>query len=212
MQARHRTVSTAYLIWKRLFDISLCSGALLALSPLLAAIALAVRLSSPGSIFYREVRVGLGGRSFTILKFRSMYTREYLAQVGFDECEQTELRRRQHDKGLGDPRITPIGRFLRQSSLDELPQILNVLLGDMSLVGPRPVVAAELRAYGDQAYFYQLAHPGITGLWQVSGRSNLSFNERTQLDARYCAEWTLWQDVVILARTVPAVLKRNGAY
>lgn len=212
-EARRRTSSLSYVFAKRLIDITICLVLLFAFGPILLLIALAVRLSSHGPVLYREVRIGRYGQRFTIYKFRSMYTQKYLVSVlGYDECEISQLRRRQHGKVTGDPRITRIGRLLRETSLDELPQILNVLKGDMSLIGPRPVVAAELMSYGDRAALYKLVLPGISGLWQISGRSNLSFEERVRLDAQYCIEWDFAQDMRIFLKTLPAVAKKEGAY
>jgi exopolysaccharide production protein ExoY len=210
---RRKTSSFSYLVVKRFVDFLVCCAFLPILGPLFVLLAAAVRFSSPGPVFYREQRVGRSGKPFTIYKFRSMYTKKYLAGVlGYDECELTQLRRRQHGKDMTDPRVTRVGRCLRKTSLDELPQLINVLRGEMTLVGPRPVVSAELMSYGNHAFFYKLAVPGITGLWQVSGRSNTTFQERVQLDARYCAEWTPWMDIAILVKTIPAVTKGHGAY
>ncbi len=212
-QADQRTSSISYILIKRLFDLLLCLVCLPILVPVMLVIGCAVYFDSPGPVFYREQRIGKGGRRFTILKFRSMYTRQYLQDaMGYDECEQMQLKRRQHGKEKGDPRITKMGRILRQTSLDELPQLINILVGDMTLVGPRPVVIAELMSYGDQQVFYKKLIPGLTGLWQVSGRSTLTFQERIQLDTRYCTEWSHRLDLHILAKTLPVVLKRHGAY
>lgn len=181
--------------------------------PIFAAVAMAVRLSSSGPVFYREQRVGKSGKLFRIYKFRSMYTKEYQREVlRYTECDVLQMRRRQDHKHMGDPRVTPVGRILRKLSLDELPQLMNVIRGEMSLVGPRPVVAAELQRYGADAYFYKLARPGITGLWQVSGRNDVSYEQRVRLDVTYCSEWSLWLDTLIMLRTVPAVVKTKGAY
>ncbi len=211
--ATKRTSCFSHVAGKRILDLLVCVALLSAVLPLFLVIALIVHFDSPGPIFYREQRVGRGGSRFTILKFRSMYTKEHLQDVlGYDECERTQLNRRQHGKVKSDPRITRVGRFLRQTSLDELPQIINIFAGEMTLVGPRPVVIAELMAYGDQAVFYKMLVPGLTGLWQVSGRSTLTFQKRIELDARYCTEWSAWLDLKIAAKTVPAVLRRHGAF
>lgn len=213
VQARRKTTSFGYTVIKRLFDLVVALTLITLVSPLLLLIAVMVRFTSPGPVFYREQRVGRFGKRFTIYKFRSMHTKDYLERVlGYNECETTRLRRRQHGKETGDPRITPVGRLLRRSSLDELPQLFNVVLGSMTLVGPRPVVAAELLSYREDAYFYRLATPGITGLWQVSGRSKLTFEQRVKLDAKYCAHWTFRRDLMILARTIPSVITGHGAY
>ncbi len=196
---------------KRAFDIAAASVFLLALTPLLLAIALMVRCSG-GPAFYRHQRIGLGGRRFGCMKFRSMATdgdRVLAALLAADAEAAAEWAATQ--KLRNDPRITPIGRLLRATSLDELPQLFNVLRGDMSLVGPRPVVQAELAFYGEDARYYLQTRPGLTGLWQVSGRSDTSYAQRVQLDSWYVRNWSLWHDVAILARTVPVVLLRRGA-
>lgn len=211
--AKARTSSFGYEFLKRAVDVTCCVVLMPALLPVLLALALAVRLSSPGPVFYREQRVGRAGKLFTIFKFRSMYTKEHLRDVlRYTECEVIQLRRRQDQKHIHDPRVTSVGRYLRKLSLDELPQLINVLRGEMSLVGPRPVVVAELQRYGARAYFYKLTVPGVTGLWQVSGRNDVSYEHRVQLDVAYCSEWSPWLDTKIFFRTVPAVLKGKGAY
>jgi exopolysaccharide production protein ExoY len=211
--ARARTSSFKYGVFKRSVDIGCCMLAMPVLLPTLLALAVAVRLSSPGPVFYREQRVGRSGKLFTIFKFRSMYTREHLRDVlRYSECDVIQMRRRLDEKHMHDPRVTPVGRYLRKLSLDELPQLINVLRGEMSLVGPRPVVVAELQRYGADAYFYKLTLPGVTGLWQVSGRNDVSYEQRVRLDVEYCSEWSPWLDTKIFFRTIPAVLKGNGAY
>ncbi len=174
-------------------------------------IAAAIVLTSKGPVFYREVRIGRRGREFRIWKFRSMCQKsEWHELVKTAPSSGTILHWRIH-KNHHDPRITPVGGFLRRWSLDELPQLLNVLAGHMSLVGPRPVVEAEVPLYGHLQHFYLAAVPGLSGLWQVSGRSDLSFAVRANLDAWYVRNWSLSRDFGILLRTVPAVLGRVGA-
>lgn len=174
-------------------------------------IALAVFLTSKGPIFYREKRIGRDGRLFEILKFRSMHQnaarmcRIADAQPG---GRVLEWRMRKH---LRDPRITAIGGFLRRWSLDEIPQLFNVLRGEMSLVGPRPIVETETAFYGDLLPYYLAASPGLSGLWQVSGRSRVDYDRRAKLDALYVQSWSLGADFNILFRTIPAVLSRVGA-
>lgn len=211
--AKLKTSSFTYRLVKRGVDLS-CCGLLLPITlPILAVLAAFVKLSSPGPVFYCEQRVGRSGKMFTIFKFRSMYTEEHLRAVkGYSECEKMQMNRRMDAKHTHDPRITPVGRVLRKLSLDELPQIINILRGEMSLVGPRPVVAAELQRYGSNAYFYKLTTPGVTGLWQVSGRNDVSYEQRVDLDVKYCSQWTPWVDTKIFIRTIPIVLKCTGAY
>jgi lipopolysaccharide/colanic/teichoic acid biosynthesis glycosyltransferase len=193
--------------------IDLCCSTLLMLLCLVPGllIAAAIALTSKGPIFYSEIRVGRGKRPFRIWKFRSMRA----PRISHNRAETTAhlkvLTRWRTEKDLPDPRITPVGRFLRSWSLDELPQLINVFRGDMSLVGPRPVVRAELSLYRHLLDFYLATTPGLSGLWQVSGRSNLSFSARARLDASYVQSWSLRQDFVILVRTIPAVVRRVGA-
>lgn len=211
--ARTRTTSFSYVFIKRWIDLSVACGLLLAFSPVLLLIAVAVRISSPGPIFYRERRVGRYGKHFTIFKFRSMHTKQYLCDVlKYQESQQEQMQRRMDKQRARDPRVTSIGAILRKFSLDELPQLFNILKGDMSLVGPRPVVEAELSHYGDHAVFYKLMVPGLSGLWQVSGRNDVSYPARVRKDVAYCRRWSPLLDLVILARTMPAVLKSKGAY
>lgn len=189
---------------KRTADIVGALALIVLSSPLLAAVAIAIKVSSPGPLLYRQERVGMNGRPFPMLKFRSM-------RVGADK-ELTALLQQQGTsttplfKVRNDPRVTPVGRFIRKYSLDELPQFFNVLGGSMSLVGPRPQIAAEVALYTDAARRRLLARPGITGLWQVSGRSTTSWEETVRLDLYYVENWSLLGDLVILMKTVKAVL------
>jgi Undecaprenyl-phosphate galactose phosphotransferase WbaP len=185
---------------------------LLLLIPL-AVIALLIRISSPGPPIYRHTRVGRAGRPFLCYKFRTMYRdAEERLKVILQEDPEARLEWEEFRKLKDDPRITPIGRFLRKTSLDELPQILNILRGEMSLVGPRPVTQEEIdKYYKDSAELCFSVLPGITGLWQVSGRSNTSFDYRISLDSWYVRNWNLWLDIVILLKTVIVVAKKEGA-
>ena len=199
--------------WRRVVkgvaDRSLAALALIVLCPLLVSIALAVRLGSPGPVLYRQERVGLNGRSFTMLKFRSM--------VVHADQQVDDLRAENISDGLlfklrHDPRVTPVGRWLRRLSLDELPQLLNVLRGSMSLVGPRPPLPGEVARYDSSVSRRLLVKPGLTGLWQISGRSDLSWEESVRLDLRYVENWTLALDLLILWKTASAVIRSRGAY
>jgi exopolysaccharide biosynthesis polyprenyl glycosylphosphotransferase len=182
---------------------------LILFSPLMLLIALAVRLSSPGPVLFRQERVGKGGRRFTLYKFRSMYQD---AEERKAELQATYQLGALLFKIKDDPRITRVGRFLRRTSLDELPQFFNVLLGEMSVVGPRPPVPAEVLAYDDWHYERLLVTPGLTGLWQVSGRSDLTFDEMVKLDLYYAEHWSPWLDIKLMLRTIPAVILARGAY
>lgn len=203
------TVWGSYAL-KRTVDVVVASLGLLALSPLFAAIALAVRLTSPGPAIFRQVRVGLFGRHFDFFKFRSMY-------VDAEARKAALLSRNESADGVifkmrNDPRVTPVGRFLRRTSLDELPQLLNVLRGDMSLVGPRPPLPSEVRAYTLEDRKRLDMKPGITCLWQISGRSDIPFARQVSLDKEYIRSHGFVRDVAILLKTVPAILTGRGAY
>jgi len=194
---------------KRAMDVSVAAAGLALASPVLAAIAAAVRLESPGPILFRQVRVGRDGQAFTCYKFRSM--------IQDAETERPALEQMNEATGplfkiKEDPRLTRVGRVIRRLSLDELPQLWNVFRGDMSLVGPRPPMPCEVEAYEDWHRRRLEVAPGITGLWQVSGRSELSFDEMVMLDLFYTENWSLGMDLQILARTVPTVLRGTGAY
>jgi lipopolysaccharide/colanic/teichoic acid biosynthesis glycosyltransferase len=209
------------LVVKRLIDIAGSVAGLILCLPVLVLIAIAIRLTSKGPVLFRQVRLGQYGKKFTFLKFRSMYVNsdpkiheEYVKRLiqGTPGTEQTNGNRQILYKLTADPRITPVGRFLRSTSLDELPQFLNVLCGHMSLVGPRPPVLYEFNRY-DLWHRQRLlaVRPGITGLWQVDGRSRVKFDDMVRLDIRYARSWSLWLDIRILLRTPRAVLSGNGA-
>lgn len=196
---------------KRTFDI-LASGILVVLSsPLLLAIAILVRLSTPGPVLFRQERIGYNGSHFNMLKFRSMVV-DAEARLKALELQERDEGNMVMFKMRDDPRVTPIGRILRRFSLDELPQLLNVFGGSMSLVGPRPPLKSEVDQYEKHVHRRFLVKPGITGLWQVSGRSNLSWEDTVRLDLYYVENWSLTGDLVILWRTAKAVLASEGAY
>jgi Undecaprenyl-phosphate galactose phosphotransferase WbaP len=202
-----------YRVLKRALDIAVILALSPFLLPLLAVIAAAVRLSSPGPIFFSHRRIQRHGSFFSMWKFRTMCVNsaEVLeAYLASDPAARVEWRRTHKLKC--DPRVTPVGEFLRRTSLDELPQVWNVLTGTMSLVGPRPIVAAEVEKYGEFFSDYCLVKPGITGLWQVSGRSSCSYVQRVQLDREYAHTWSLRGDFAILFRTLSAVFNQDGAY
>ena len=182
-------------------------------SPLIALIAFFIWKQDGAPVLYAHYRVGKNGRLFRCMKFRSMLrnSEQVLAALLRDDPVARAEWERDH-KLTTDPRITTIGRFLRKSSLDELPQLLNVLRGEMSLVGPRPITVAELTRYGRVRWHYLSVRPGLTGLWQVSGRNNTTYEERVALDQRYVEQRSLWLDACILVKTVRVVLLREGAY
>jgi exopolysaccharide biosynthesis polyprenyl glycosylphosphotransferase len=194
---------------KLVLDYAITLPALLFLIPLFCLIALAIRLDSRGPIIYRRRVMGLHGRQFDAFKFRTMHVNGDEILAKYPELKE-ELK--QNQKLKDDPRITRIGRFLRKLSLDESLQLINVLKREMSLVGPRIITTEEMSRYEQWSMNLLTVYPGITGLWQVSGRSDLSFEERVQLDMRYIRNWTIWSDLQILLQTIPAVLRGNGAY
>jgi undecaprenyl-phosphate galactose phosphotransferase len=197
---------------KRAFDITVSLAIIIAASPLLIWIAARVA-SSGGAIFYGHKRQGQYNRPFACYKFRSMAPNaDQLLQELLANDAEARAEWERDFKLKNDPRITKIGHFLRKTSLDELPQLWNVLKGDMSLVGPRPVVAAELERYGNQVEYYLEAKPGITGLWQISGRNDITYETRVYLDAWYVKNWSLFNDIAILCRTVGVIFRKEGAY
>ena len=213
LELRNARMLGGLQIIKRCIDIAIASAALLLASPLLLAIALLVKLGSDGPTFFSHHRIGLNGRRFAAWKFRTMYTHgdtllhQHLQQDG------SALAEWQRDHKLReDPRVTPLGSILRKWSLDELPQIWNVLKGDMSIVGPRPIINEEAVRYGDVFELYTSVRPGITGLWQVSGRNNTTYEERVRLDAYYVLNWSPWLDAYILIKTILTIIRRTGAY
>ena len=184
---------------RRTVDIAVSGVALVLAAPLLAVLAVVTRLESPGHPLYRQRRVGKDGAEFDVLKLRTMVAGAEHLGAGLAVTQ-------------GDARITRVGALLRKSSLDELPQLVNVLRGDMSLIGPRPPLAREVEQYEEHVHRRFLMKPGITGLWQVSGRSNLSWEDTVRLDLYYVENWSMTGDIVILFKTARAVLARDGAY
>ncbi len=201
---------------KRLLDLVVAVPLLLVLSPLLAVVAALVKLTSPGPVFFRQTRVGLQGEPFTMLKFRTMV-------VGKDDDTALRAAIEQELNGEAvagdggsfkldnDPRITPVGRWLRVASIDELPQLINVARGEMSLVGPRPSLGWEAEMFPPEYRTRTAVPPGITGLWQVRGRSRLTTLDMLQLDREYVDNWSFWTDVRILVETVPTLVRGDGA-
>lgn len=209
---RNQTATPAGRVSKIVVDLLIASVCVVALLPLLLIIVALVK-SDGGPLLFGHTRLGLGGRPFRCLKFRSMVVdSEAVLKRLLETSPQARAEWAETQKLRHDPRVTTVGRFLRASSLDELPQLLNVLRLEMSLVGPRPIVSAEVPRYGENIKYYYQTRPGLTGLWQISGRSSTGYKQRVEFDRCYVRNWTIWQDVAILAKTVPAVLKRRGAY
>lgn len=197
---------------KRSFDLAVSATALVLLSPVFIVAALCVR-SDGGPALFAQARVGKNGKKFQCYKFRSMrvdaeeYLDKYLTEHPEDQEEWNK-----YQKLKKDVRVTSVGNFIRRTSIDELPQLFNVLKGDMSLVGPRPIMPGQEEFYGDDFVYYESVRPGITGPWQVSGRNRLTFSERVMLESCYARNWSLWMDIVILLKTVPALLKSEQAF
>jgi exopolysaccharide production protein ExoY len=198
---------------KRCFDIAAAASTLLFLLPLFCLIALAIKLMDPGPVLFRHRRIGRHGVPFDCLKFRTMVVdgdqalRRHLAT---NRAAAMEWEAKQ--KLTEDPRITALGAILRKSSLDELPQLLNILKGEMSVVGPRPIVAAEMPKYGDCIAHYMRARPGLTGAWQVSGRTDIDYSSRVRLDRDYVESWAIQRDLLIIVKTVRVVVTARGSY
>ena len=203
------TVRLTYAL-KRFFDIVLSFLALIVLSPLFFLIAVVIKMTSRGPVFFVQERVGYYGRSFLFYKFRSMYVDAEARKRAL--MELNESKDGVIFKMKNDPRITPVGRILRKTSMDELPQLLNVLLGDMSLVGPRPPLPAEVQQYSLDDRKRLNVKPGITCIWQVSGRSDIPFKKQVELDKEYIQSQSLWNDLMVLLRIIPAILSGRGAY
>jgi UDP-galactose-lipid carrier transferase len=199
-------------IAKIAFDLSVATLALIVLAPLLLLVALLVKLDG-GPALFLHTRIGAGGREFKCLKFRSMSVHgDSLLERLLTRNSAAAAEWAETHKLRNDPRVTRIGRLLRKTSLDELPQLFNVLRLEMSLVGPRPIVRHEVPHYAEDIAYYYEARPGITGLWQISGRSDVSYERRVRLDCWYVKNWTIWHDIAILAKTIPVVLNCKGAY
>jgi exopolysaccharide production protein ExoY len=199
--------------FKRVFDIVAALMAILLLLPMFCLVAVAIKLWDHGPVFYRHRRIGLGGASFHCLKFRSMVvngdevlSRHLAANSG--AAREWERTRKLKD----DPRITPLGASMRKTSIDELPQLVNILKGEMSFVGPRPIVTAEVPKYGDAIGHYLCARPGLTGPWQVSGRNDVDYATRVALDCEYVRDWSFRRDVSIIAKTARVVVTARGCY
>ena len=209
----HFLTKPGNLIIKRLIDLFICIMASFVVLPVSLVIAVIVKITSPGPVFYGHVRVGKNGRKIKCWKFRSMYknSQEMLEQIlATDPVRKAEWEKDR--KFLDDPRVTGFGKFLRKTSLDELPQLWNIFVGDMSFVGPRPVTESELAKYGEDADYVLSVTPGLSGMWQISGRSDTGYEERVSLDTFYIQNWSVWLDLWIIIKTVWVVINGKGAY
>jgi len=200
--------------WKRLFDIAFATFAIAVTLPIMIPIAIAIKLTDRGSILFKHNRIGYKGRVFKVFKFRTMYpdAEERLKKI-LQEDPKAKEEWEKSFKLKNDPRITPIGKFLRKTSLDELPQFINVLKGEMSVVGPRPVVQEELdKYYKDKAEIYKKVRPGVTGYWQVEGRSDTDYEERVKMDEEYIKNQSFLWDLKIIFQTIKVMITGKGAY
>ena len=213
LETRNNLASRWAQVQKRAIDIVLALIGLLISAPLGTLIAVAVKFDSPGPVFYTRLRVGKGGKLFRMFKFRSMHQdADELLDAFLGESPGLLRQWQKYQKIRDDPRVTRVGKFLRKYSLDELPQFINVLRGEMSIVGPRPFLPEQEDEYGSAFRHYCRVSPGISGLWQVSGRNHATFSDRATLDERYVRNWSIWLDLYILAKTPWVVLMRHGAY
>ncbi len=198
---------------KRAMDLLLATPVLVLVSPLLMAIYALLKIFDPGPALFTQQRIGRDGRSFVVYKFRTMRVdaAERLEHLLAND-PKAAAEWAKYQKLRNDPRVTLFGRFLRKSSLDELPQLLNILRGEMSVIGPRPVTAGEMQRYGSDMPFYTAVRPGVLGLWQVRGRNKLTYPQRVAYDVEYVKTWSVWQDVKIMLEAIPVVLMGKGAY
>lgn len=213
LQVKNNLLYPGSQMLKRMIDILASFWGMLFLSPWLGLIALCIKFDSPGGVFYRQVRLGRNGQSFKLLKFRSMY--QDADQKLMEELERNPASKDEwegNQKLKNDPRVTRVGKFLRKFSLDEFPQLWNVVKGEMSLVGPRPIMVNQREMYGESFGDYIQVTPGMTGLWQVSGRNLTTFLQRAEFDIEYIQCWSIWLDIYILVKTIKVVLWRKGAY
>lgn len=210
---RKRAASGRGASAERALDVTVALLALFFFLPLILLVALVIKLDTRGPLLFRHMRIGRGGEVFACLKFRTMVVNgDELLTEKLATCEYARMEWQSDFKLRNDPRVTRLGRFLRKASIDELPQLINVLRGEMSIVGPRPIVEEEIDRYGDYFEDYCSVRPGLTGLWQISGRNDVSYEERVRLDTRYARTKSLKSDVAIIAKTVPAVLRVRGSY
>lgn len=203
--------SLMYLFIKRLSDIVGSFIGIVMLFPVLLAVAIAIKIEDPkGKVIFGHTRVGKNGNLFPCLKFRSMFANAEEMKKYFTPAQKKEYE--ENFKLKDDPRVTKVGKFIRKTSLDELPQLFNILTGQMTIVGPRPIVTKELEFYGEYAKYYEAVKPGLTGLWQVKGRSDTTYEERVDLDMEYVSTRGIFRDIYIIFMTIVKVIKKDGAY
>ena len=198
---------------KRIFDVFVALLVILLTLPLFIIVAVLVKITDPGPVIYKHTRIGLWGCRFACFKFRTMVVDpDQVLEALLDDDPGARAKWERSQKLIKDPRFTPVGQFLRELSLDELPQLINVLRGEMSFVGPRPIVPSDMSRYGDRLGLYMSARPGLTGAWQIDGRSDCGYDKRVGLDANYVSNWRFSTDLSILVRTVGAVIDRKESY
>lgn len=213
LEVVHNLLNSTQKLSKRIMEMTLMLLSMPFLIALFAIVGLLIKIGSPGPVFYKHKRIGLDGREIWIWKFRTMiHNSELTLTERLQEDPTLQVEWETNFKLKDDPRVTTIGRFLRHTSLDEIPQIWNVLQGEMSLIGPRPIVTEEIVLYGDEFEIYKQVLPGITGLWQISGRNDLPYHDRVKLDVYYIQNWSIWLDIHILMHTILATLQARGAY
>lgn len=209
----NKLLSKTNRIYKVCLDYTLVLSSMVFWVPLLCIIALWIKSEDPkGSIFFMQRRLGVNGKEFWCYKFRSMYSDQSFMSEWLEANPEEKAYYNIYHKYMNDPRITKVGAFLRKTSLDEIPQLINVLRGEMSLIGPRPYMVIEKKDIGNKSPLVLSVKPGITGLWQVSGRSDVDFDSRVEMDVWYMKNWSLWNDIIILIKTLGTVIKRDGAY
>ena len=212
LKIRYTLLDRSAQILKRGIDLALSALGLIGLAPILGMLTVLVKAGSPGPIFYRQKRIGWQGKEFVMLKFRTMYQdADQVLDLHLAQNPEMKAEWDTYQKINRDPRVTRIGAFLRRFSLDELPQLWNVLIGEMSLVGPRPIMLTQRGIYGENFKHYMRVLPGITGLWQISGRNHASYSERIEFDVQYVNNWSVWLDIYILIRTIWVVARASGA-
>jgi Undecaprenyl-phosphate galactose phosphotransferase WbaP len=212
-QVNHNLLNPWSILLKRLMDLTLSCLCLLVFSPLAAALSLMITFDSPGGIYYHQDRLGRDGKIVKVVKFRTMYINgDQIFEDKMKNDKELQAEWKKYQKLKSDPRITRVGAFIRKYSLDELPQLWNILYGQMSLVGPRPIMVSQKEMYGLAFHDYSQVRPGVTGLWQVNGRNDTTFNRRAELDVEYIQRWSIWLDLYIIFQTVKEVVGKHGAY
>jgi Undecaprenyl-phosphate galactose phosphotransferase WbaP len=213
LEVQQNLLTTVGRFAKRIMDIALSATFGIIAIPITGITAFLIKVDSPGPVFYKQTRIGYDAKPFDVWKFRTMVQNaDQILEQYLKKHPELRAEWEADHKIKNDPRITRFGKILRKTSLDELPQLWNVLIGEMSIIGPRPIVASEIKKYGESFELYKQVKPGLTGLWQVSGRNNTTYEERVYYDGYYVQNWSPWLDIYILIKTIWVVLSRDGAY